>query len=151
MQPFIDKYNQNKSKFNKEKLTDIESILQIPNERLPLSPDPDNVFLKQSELIKIVENNTEEEWTIDNDKALFKTHFEIIKKFDTRAFIQAFLLLAGAQIEEERSENASSCSIGGVHFECIVAPNKLYETAVKKLYSRNLETLNENIKNKKVP
>ena len=118
---------------------------------MPLSPDPANVFLNQSELIKIADKITEEEWTIDNDKALFKTHFEIIKKFDTRAFIRAFLLLAGAQIEEERSENASSCSINGVQFESIVAPNKLYETAVKKLYSRNLETLNENIKIKKVP
>jgi len=59
--------------------------------------------------------------------------------------------LAGAQIEEERSENASSCSINGVHFESIVAPNKLYNIAVEKLYSRNLETLNENIINQKVP
>ena len=103
MQPFIDKYNQNKSKFNKDKLPDIESAFQITNERMPLNPDPDNVFLKQSELIKIAENN-KVEWSIDNDKALFKTHFEIIKKFDTSAFIQAFLLLAGVHIDGS-SEN----------------------------------------------
>jgi len=149
MQPFVDRYNNNKSEFNKHKLPDIGSILLIKNECMPKSSDPGNVFLKQSELIQIAETNVDQ-WTLDDDKSLFKTYFKILETFNTRAFILSFLSVAGVNVEVSSGKNFN-CSIGGVEFQTIVAPNKIYETAVNKLYSRNLDTLNENMKNKNVP